>query len=185
MPFRIRQSDDADLAAITAIYAHFVRHGSGTFEEIAPAVEQMAERRAHVLAEGMPYLVAELDAEVVGYAYATVYRGRSAYRFTAEDSIYVHHAHGRKGIGSALLAALIEACEAAGCRQMVAVIGDRENHASIRLHERLGFTPAGELESVGFKFGRWLDTVRMQRALGAGDTTLPDERRGALPEPAG
>jgi len=118
-----------------------------------------------------------LDGEVVGYAYATVYRGRSAYRFTAEDSIYVHHAHGRKGIGSALLAALIEACEAAGCRQMVAVIGDRENLASIRLHERFGFTPAGELASVGFKFGRWLDTVRMQRALGAGDTTLPDERR--------
>jgi phosphinothricin acetyltransferase len=176
MTVRVRPGTDADLPAVTAIYAHFVRNGAGTFEETPPSLEEMTARRAHVLAERMPYLVAELDGEVVGYAYATIYRGRSAYRFTAEDSIYVHHEHARGGIGSALLAALIETCEAIGCRQMIAVIGDRENRGSIRLHERFGFTPAGELKSVGFKFGRWLDTVRMQRALGAGDGTPPIER---------
>jgi phosphinothricin acetyltransferase len=123
----------------------------------------------------MPYLIAELDGKIVGYAYATIYRGRSAYRFTAEDSIYVHHEHGNAGIGTALLGALIETCEAAGCRQMVAVIGDSANRASIRLHERFGFRAAGELKSVGFKFGRWIDTVRMQRALGVGDGAMPTE----------
>ncbi len=136
----------------------------------------MAARRNSILADGMPYLVAVLDGDIVGYAYATVYRGRSGYRFTAEDSIYVHHEHTRSGIGSALLGELISACEAAGCRQMVAVIGDPDNPASVELHQRFGFEPAGELRSVGFKFGRWIDTIRMQRALGAGDTTLPEPR---------
>lgn len=164
------------MAAVTAIYAHFVLHGSATFEETPPSLTEMTNRRAHVLSERMPYFVAELGGKIVGYAYATIYRSRSAYRFTAEDSIYVHHEHGNAGIGSALLAALIEACEAAGCRQMVAVIGDRANHASIRLHERFGFRAGGELKSVGFKFGRWIDTVRMQRALGMGDGALPAER---------
>lgn len=172
----IRNSRDGDIPAITAIYAHFVRHGTGTFEEVPPTEAEMSARRQHVLAEGMPYLVAELDGEVVGYAYATVYRTRSAYRFTAEDSVYVHHAHARSGVGTALLAALIQACEAIGCRQMIAVIGDRANEGSIRLHERFGFQPAGELKSVGWKFGRWLDTVRMQRTLGPGDAEPPVER---------
>ena len=178
---RIRPSAVADMPAVAAIYAHFVHHGSGTFEETPPSVEEMTNRRSQVLAERMPYLVAELDGTVVGYAYATIYRSRSAYRFTAEDSIYVHHEQGRSGVGSALLAALIEACEAAGCRQMVAVIGDRENRGSIALHERFGFQPAGVLRSVGFKFGRWIDTVRMQRALGAGDRALPGETVSPYP----
>jgi phosphinothricin acetyltransferase len=176
IPVRIRPSAEADMPAVTAIYEHFVLHGSATFEETPPSLEEMSNRRKHVLSERMPYLVAELERKIVGYAYATIYRSRSAYRFTAEDSIYVHRDHGSTGIGSALLAALIEACEAIGCRQMVAVIGDRENRASIRLHERFGFRAAGELKSVGFKFGRWIDTVRMQRALGVGDGAPPVER---------
>jgi phosphinothricin acetyltransferase len=174
----LRSCVDADMPAVTAIYAHFVRHGTGTFEEVPPSLDEMRTRRAHILADGMPYLVAELDGAVVGYAYATVYRARSAYRFTAEDSIYVHHEHGKAGIGSALLAELIERCEADGCRQMVAIIGDRANRASIALHERFGFRPAGELEAVGFKFGQWIDTIRMQRALGAGNAKPPRERGG-------
>lgn len=164
------------MPAITAIYAHFVLHGSGTFEEIPPSLQEMTARRARVLAEGLPHLVAELDGAVAGYAYATIYRSRSAYRFTAEDSIYVHHERAGSGIGSALLGELIDRCEALGCRQMIAVIGDSENRASIGLHEKFGFRPAGELRSVGYKFGRWIDTVRMQRALGAGDSTPPAER---------
>jgi L-amino acid N-acyltransferase YncA len=163
------------VAAVTAIYAHYVAHALATFEEVPPTEREMRERRAHVLEEGMPYLVAERDGEIVGYAYATIYRTRSAYRFTAEDSIYVHHAHAREGIGAVLLGALIAGCEARGCRQMVAVIGDRDNRASIGLHERFGFRPAGELTSVGFKFGRWIDTLRMQRELSAGDRALPGE----------
>jgi len=168
----IRPGVEADLPAITAIYEHYVRHGIASFEEIPPTLEQMTERRAKVVAEGMPYLVAELEGELVGFAYATVYRTRTAYRYTAEDSIYVHPERGRAGIGSALLGALIEACEANGCRQMIAVISD-QGGGSVPLHSRFGFQPAGELKSVGFKFGRWIDTIRMQRSLGAGDTTLP------------
>jgi L-amino acid N-acyltransferase YncA len=172
----VRACREADMAAVTAIYAHYVKHASGTFEESPPAQAEMERRRRHVLEESLPFLVAELHDAIVGYAYATVYRSRSAYRFTAEDSIYVHPGHARTGIGSLLLGTLIESCERAGCRQMVAVIGDRENHGSIRLHERFGFQPAGELRSVGFKFGRWIDTVRMQRALGPGDDSLPAGR---------
>jgi len=159
------------------MYAHFVEHGWASFEETPPSLAVMTERRAHVLAEGMPYLVAEMDGVVVGYAYATIYRTRSAYRFTAEDSIYVHHEYARRGIGSALLAALIERCEAIGCRQMIAVISDTEG-GSVRLHERFGFRPAGELKSVGWKFGRWIDTVRMQRALGPGSAEPPRSAAG-------
>ena len=136
----------------------------------------MAGRREHVLSEGMPYFVAEVGGKVVGYAYATIYRTRSAYRFTAEDSIYVHHEHAGQGIGRDLLGALLEACERSGCRQMVAVISDGHASGSVRFHERFGFRPAGELKSVGFKFGRWIDTVRMQRALGEGDGSIPVER---------
>jgi len=173
---RIRPSTEADMPVITAIYAHFVRHGSGTFEEIPPSLEEMTGRRARVLAERLPHLVAQVDGTVAGYAYATIYRTRSAYRFTAEDSIYVHPERAGVGIGSALLGELIDQCEALGCRQMIAVIGDSENRASIALHEKFGFRPAGELRSVGYKFGRWIDTVRMQRALGSGDSTAPAER---------
>ncbi|HVT38715.1 MAG TPA: GNAT family N-acetyltransferase [Gemmatimonadaceae bacterium] len=170
----IRDSRDDDLGAITAIYAHYVPTSAATFETEPPDLAEMTRRRAAVLAAGLPYLIAEVNGAVAGYAYATIYRGRLAYRFTAEDSIYVHHAYVRAGIGRALLAALIESCEARGCRQMIAVISDGVTTGSIRLHERAGFEMAGTLRSVGFKFGRWIDTVRMQRALGEGDSTLPE-----------
>ncbi len=173
MLLRIRPCEPADLPAVTAIYAHWVLYGTGTFEETPPPVAELTARRQRAHDEGLPFLVADLDGAVVGYAYALVYRGRSAYRFTVEDSIYVHPAHLRTGAGRALLQALIEACERAGCRQMIAVIGDRANEPSIRLHERFGFEAAGVLRAVGWKFGRWLDTVRMQRPLGPGDSCAP------------
>lgn len=176
MPPRVRPCEPADLPAVTAIYAHWVRYGTGTFEETPPPLEEMAARRQRALDEGLPFLVAELDGAVVGFAYALVYRGRSAYRFTVEDSIYVHPDHLHAGSGAALLVALIDGCERAGCRQMIALIGDSANEPSIRLHERLGFRPAGVLRSVGFKFGLWLDTVRLQRPLGPGDAAPPTER---------
>ncbi len=169
----IRTARESDFPAIAAIYAHHVLHGTASFELDPPDEAEMRARAEHVRREAMPYFVAELDGEVVGYAYATVYRSRRAYRFTAEDSLYVRHDMAGRGIGRALLDALIAECERIGCRQMIAQIGDSANAASIRLHERAGFAPAGTLKSVGFKFGRWLDTVRMQRALGAGDSTLP------------
>lgn len=174
----IRDCELADMPAVTAIYRHHVEHGWASFEETPPTLEVMIQRRANVLAEGMPYYVATIDDVVVGYAYTTVYRTRSAYRFTPEDSIYIHHEYARRGIGSALLAALIERCEAMGCRQMVAVISDTEG-GSIPLHKRFGFEPAGELKAVGWKFGRWIDTVRLQRALGLGSTEPPRERGGS------
>ncbi len=169
----IRTALDTDIPAIAAIYAHHVLHGTASFELEPPTVAEMRERAEHVRDEQMPYFVAELDGEVVGYAYATIYRGRRAYRFTAEDSVYVRHDLAGRGIGRALLHALIAECERIGCRQMIAQIGDSANAASIRLHERAGFQHAGVLKSVGYKFGKWLNTVRMQRALGAGDSTLP------------
>jgi phosphinothricin acetyltransferase len=169
----IRPSTGADVAAITAIYAHHVLHGSASFETIPPSENEMAARRAHVLDEKHPYLVAELDGRVVGYAYATIYRGRLAYRYTAEDTVYIDERCRGRGIGRALLSALIDECTRRGCRQMVAVIGDSSNAASIGLHASLGFEHAGTLKSVGFKFGKWLDTVRMQRTLGTGDTAPP------------
>ena len=173
MSIVIRNSHDDDVARIAAIYAHHVRHGVASFEEVPPAADEVARRRAEVLGRGLPYLVAEHEGDVVGYAYASPYRARSAYRFSLEDSVYVDPACHRRGAGLALLGALIARCEAGPWRQMIAVIGDSANHASIGLHERLGFRPAGTLRSVGFKFGRWIDSVLMQRPLGAGDGTLP------------
>jgi len=171
----IRKARESDFQAITAIYAHHVLHGTASFELDPPDEAEMRARAEHVRREAMPYFVAEFAGEVVGYAYATVYRSRRAYRFTAEDSLYVRQDMAGRGIGRALLDALIAECERMGCRQMIAQIGDSANAASIRLHERAGFAPAGTLTSVGFKFGRWLDTVRMQRALGEGDATLPSD----------
>ena len=165
----VRDSRDDDMARIQAIYAHHVRHGVASFEEEAPSVDEIARRRADVLGRGLPYLVAELQGEVVGYSYASHYRSRSGYRFTVENSVYVDHGLVGRGVGRALLAALIVRCEAGPWRQMIAVIGDSANAASIVLHERLGFSHVGTLRSVGFKFGRWVDSVLMQRALGAGD----------------
>lgn len=169
----IRESRDGDLAAIQAIYAHHVTHGFGSFEELAPDVAELTRRRADFLARGLPYLVADLDGRVVGYAYASPFRPRSAYRFTVENSIYVDPAATRRGVGRSLLAALIAECTALGFRQMVAVIGDSQNASSIRLHEALGFRHAGRLASVGRKKGRWLDCVMMQLTLGPGDATEP------------
>src|SRR5262249_41459590 len=143
-------------------------------EETPPGVSEMIARRASVLQQRLPYIVAERDGVVVGYAYASTFRPRPAYRFTVEDSIYVRHDLIGRGVGAALLAELIARCEAGGFRQMVAVIGDSDNLASIGLHERFGFVRTALAPSVGFKFGRWVDTVDMQRALGPGATTLPN-----------
>jgi phosphinothricin acetyltransferase len=169
----LREARDGDLAAISAIYAHHVLHGLATFEEVPPEVGEMARRRADILARGLPYLVAEAEGRVVGYAYAGAFRPRSAYRFTVEDSIYLDPAATGRGIGRQLLDRLVAACTAAGARQMLAVIGDSGNAASIALHARAGFAHAGTFRSVGFKLGRWVDTVQMQRPLGAGDARLP------------
>ena len=170
----LRPSTDADVAAIAAIYAHHVRTGLASFEIVPPTEEEIARRRAEVLKRGLPFLVAEIAITVVGYAYASPYRARPAYRATLEDSIYTHPDHARKGIGRLLLQALIAGCEAKGYRQMIAIIGDSGNAPSIGLHRAFGFEHAGTLHSVGFKFGRWVDTVLMQRPLGPGDTTLPE-----------
>jgi L-amino acid N-acyltransferase YncA len=169
----VRDARDTDMDAVTKIYAAHVLHGLASFEEVPPSFDEMKSRRAAVLQLDLPYLVAELDGRVVGYSYATFYRTRPAYRYTVEDSVYVEDGlHGR-GIGTALLAELIARCECGPWRQMLAVIGDSGNAGSIALHRRLGFAPAGNLVSVGFKLGRWVDSVFMQRALGAGDSTKP------------
>ena len=150
---QIRRCTDADIAAITAIYGHYVMHSTATFELTPPTVDEMASRRRNVLDEGMPYLVAESDGAVVGYAYATIYRTRAAYRFTAEDSIYIHHEHARKGLGAVLLAALIAECEQIGCRQMIAVMSDGALTGSPAFHARFGFMPAGELKAWDSSLG--------------------------------
>ncbi|MGH7002485.1 MAG: GNAT family N-acetyltransferase [Alphaproteobacteria bacterium] len=169
----IRDARDADMPAIHAIYAHHVANGFGSFEEMPPDLAELTRRRTDFLARGLPYLVAELEGRVAGYAYVSPFRPRSAYRFTVENSIYVDPAATRRGLGRRLLAALIAQCTALGFRQMVAVIGDSQNSSSIRLHEALGFRHAGRLVSVGRKKGRWLDCVLMQLTLGPGDTTEP------------
>jgi phosphinothricin acetyltransferase len=169
----VRPSADADVPDIARIYGHHVLHGLASFEEVAPAVEEMARRRADILSKGFPYLVAEEAGQVVGYAYCSAYRPRSGYRFSVEDSIYVAPGRGGAGIGSLLLPRLVDAATALGARQMIAVIGDSANHGSIRLHARFGFRHAGTLEAIGFKLGRWVDSVLMQRALGEGSSSLP------------
>lgn len=169
----IRPSRDEDIAAIAAIYGHHVLRGVGTFEEVPPSTEEIGRRHGEIVGRGLPYLVAERAGRVVGYCYAGPFRPRTGYRFTLEDSIYVDPAEIGRGIGRALLTPVIARCEALGYRQMVAVIGGRETVASIRLHEALGFSHKGVFEAVGFKFGRWIDIVLMQRALGDGSSTLP------------
>ena len=169
----IRASVEADIPAIAAIYARAVTEGTASFELDPPNVEEMARRRAAVLAGGFPYLVAERQGRLAGYAYASAYRTRPAYRFTVEDSVYVAAGQQGQGVGRALLSALIAECEAHDFRLMVAVIGDRASTASIRLHEALGFDHVGVLEPIGYKHGRWLATVLMQRILGPGATRPP------------
>lgn len=170
----LRASEDADIAAITAIYAHHVRHGTGSFETEPPDAAEMAARRRGILDKSLPYLVATENAKVVGYAYAGPYRPRHAYRFAVEDSIYVHPDYTGRGIGALLLPALIDACTAKGLRQLIACIGDSGNAASIRLHRRFGFTESGVVRDCGYKFGRWLDVVFLQRALGDGAASAPE-----------
>ena len=170
----IRPSVDADAEALAAIYGHYVLHGLGTFEEIPPSAAEMLRRRTVVLAHDLPYVVAERDGKVVGYAYASVHRPRSGYRFTVEDSVYVAPDAVGQGLGKAMLSPVIEACEIKGMRQVVAVIGDSGNAASVALHASLGFQHSGVCKAVGFKHGRWVDTVWMQKYLNGGDTTAPE-----------
>lgn len=172
----IRPSTAADLPAVTAIYAWNVEHGTGTFELEAPDLAEMGRRRDDVLAKGLPWLVAERGGQVLGYAYANHFRPRRAYRFCLEDSIYLADQARGQGVGRLLLAELVARCEAAGARQMLAVIGDSANAGSIGVHRALGFEHTGILRSAGWKFGRWLDVVLMQKTLGQGDTSEPVDR---------
>jgi L-amino acid N-acyltransferase YncA len=169
----LRPSVDTDIDDITAIYAHHVRHGTASFETEPPDAAEMQRRRTVMLEQGFPYLVIEEAGTLQGYAYAGTYRPRAAYRDTVENSLYLRPEAAGRGLGGMLLAALIDACGDIGLRQMVAVVGDSANLPSIRLHERLGFRRVGVLESVGYKHGRWLDTVLLQRALGPGNSTGP------------
>jgi phosphinothricin acetyltransferase len=169
----IRPATLADIPAITRIYAHAVTHGTASFELEAPTEAEMQKRMETLLAGRFPYIVAEIDGTIAGYAYAGPYRARPAYRFTVENSIYIAPEMHRRGIGRALLAALIEASTARGFRLMIAVIGDSAQAASIGVHKALGFQDAGVFRNVGYKFGRWLDTVHMQLPLGDGARTAP------------
>ncbi len=173
MPLSIRPTTAVDIPAITRIYAHAVKHGTATFELEPPDEAEMLRRFDKLRARSFPYIVAEVEGAVAGYAYAGAFRERPAYRFTVEDSIYIAPEMQRHGIGRALLMRLIEEAEAAGFRQMMAVIGDSAQAGSIGVHRACGFEDAGVFKAVGFKFGRWLDTVQMQRALGEGSGTPP------------
>jgi phosphinothricin acetyltransferase len=169
----VRDAEERDVPRITTIYAHAVLHGLATFEVAPPDEAEMARRLANVLAADLPYFVAEDEGGVLGYAYAAPYRLRIGYRYTVENSIYIDPDAVGRGAGRLLLERLIEACTARGCRQMIAVIGDTGNAASIGLHEACGFARVGTLASTGFKFGRWVDSVLMQRDLGEGDRAPP------------
>ena len=170
----IRPAEDRDADALAAIYGHAVLHGFGTFEEVPPDAVTMEARRRDVQRRGLPWLVAEEAGRVLGYAYASPFRPRPGYRFTAEDSVYVAPDAAGRGVGRAVLAPVIAACAAVGVRQLVAVIGDSQNLASINLHRSLGFEPAGVGRGFGFKHGRWVDIVWMQKALNGGDAAAPD-----------
>jgi L-amino acid N-acyltransferase YncA len=169
----IRPAQPRDLAAITRIYDHAVRHGTASFEIEPPNEREMAHRYEALQADGYPYLAAEVEGDIIGYAYAGPYRARPAYRWSVEDSVYVAPTAQRRGIGRALLERLITEAEIGGFRQMIAVIGDSANVGSIELHRAAGFRMVGTFDNVGFKFGRWLDSVLMQRPLGTGATELP------------
>jgi L-amino acid N-acyltransferase YncA len=174
----LRESRESDMAEVQAIYADHVRHGFGSFEEDPPELAEMLRRRADMLGRGLPHVVAEADGAILGFAYAGPYRPRSAYRYTVEDSVYVARAALRRGLGRALLAEIVRRCEELGYRQMVAVIGDSGNERSIGVHRALGFAEVGRLPAVGYKLGRWVDIVIMQRALGPGDGTPPPLAQG-------
>ncbi len=169
----IRPAEPHDAEALADIYGHHVREGFGTFEETPPAAAEMERRRSAVADRGLPYLVAALGPKILGFAYAGPFRPRQAYRFTVEDSVYVSPDAIGRGVGRAVLARVLDHCEAAGVRQVVAVIGDSGNAASIGLHTALGFQPAGVGKALGFKHGRWVDIVWMQKALNGGSETAP------------
>lgn len=170
----IRDALERDAEALAAIYSHHVLHGFGTFEEVPPTPVEMAARRAAVVERGLPYLVAETDGRVLGFAYAGPFRPRAAYRYTVEDSVYVAPDATGRGVGKAVLEAVLTTCGALGLRQVVAVIGDSDNAASIGLHRSLGFQHAGVGKGLGYKHGRWVDTVWMQKPLNGGTGTEPD-----------
>jgi L-amino acid N-acyltransferase YncA len=169
----VRASTDTDVARCAEIYGHHVLHGTASFEVDPPTIDEMKKRRAAVLDLGLPYLVAENNGRVLGYAYASNWRPRPAYKFSVEDSIYICKDAVGQGVGKALLPALLDQCTALGKRQMVAVIGDSAQTPSIRLHTSCGFEMVGTLKNIGFKFGRWLDSVLMQRELGPGANKPP------------
>ncbi|MHB8948983.1 MAG: GNAT family N-acetyltransferase [Rhodoferax sp.] len=169
----IRPSQIEDIPAITTIYGHHVRHGTGTFEIEPPSITDMAQRRAEVLAKGLPYLVAAKGEQVLGFAYCNWFKPRPAYRFSAEDSIYLADDAMGQGMGRALLAELTVQAERAGVRKLIAVIGDSANQGSVGLHRSAGFSMVGVLKSCGWKFDRWLDVVMMDKALGMGDASAP------------
>ena len=171
----MRPAAAEDLPAVQAIYSHHVRHGLASFEEEPPGLEELSRRHREVTGTGLPWLVADFGGVVAGYGYCAPYRTRSGYRYTLEDSVYVREDYHGRGVGAALLEALIERCTALGYRQMIAVIGDSAHKASINLHASCGFLRVGTLRSVGFKFGRWVDSVLMQRPLAAGDGTPPEK----------
>lgn len=177
-PLTVRDARDTDLTAIRNLYAAHVEHGTASFELEAPTLDEMRARHAAIVAAGLPYLVAVDDeGNVLGFCYAGPYHARPAYRHTLETSIYVAEGRGGQGIGKALFEVLNDHCERGPWRQMLAIIGDSDNAASIALHRRFGFERVGTFHSVGFKFGRWLDTVLMQRALGDGSRRAPDDAR--------
>jgi phosphinothricin acetyltransferase len=169
----VRAASPGDLPAIHSIYAHHVLHGLASFEEEPPTVEELERRWRDVTGRGLPYLVAEQEGVIGGYGYCAPYRARSAYRYALEDSVYVRHDMTGRGIGRRLLEELIARCAALGYRQIIAVIGDSANVASIGVHEACGFLRVGTLRSAGFKLGRWVDSVFMQKPLGPGDATKP------------
>ena len=173
MALELRPAQPADLPAIHSIYAHHVLHGLASFEEEPPSVEELGRRYRDVTGRGLPYLVAEYGMDIAGYGYCAPYRPRSAYRYALEDSIYIRHDMTGRGVGKRLLEELIRRCEGLGYRQIIAVIGDSANQASIGVHAACGFLRVGTLRSVGFKFGRWVDSVFMQRPLGPGDASRP------------
>jgi phosphinothricin acetyltransferase len=170
---KIRPASDADISAITSIYSHHVLHGTGTFETTPPSQEDMAARRADVLSKGLPYLVVEDIGGVIGFAYCNWFKPRPAYRYSAEDSIYLAPSAAGRGLGKLLLAELMAQAERSGVRRLIAVIGDSANQGSVGVHRSCGFAQVGVLHSCGWKFDRWLDVVLMECPLGLGDSTAP------------